>query len=41
VPQNVKIVLEKISEYRKIPIDEVDRITTNNAVEFFKLNLRN
>jgi len=39
VPQNVKIVLEKISEYRKIPIEEVDKITTENAVKFFGLPL--
>lgn len=40
VPQNVRIVLEKISEYRNIPFGEVDRITTENAVKFFGLPLK-
>jgi TatD DNase family protein len=37
-PLNVRIALEKISEYRKISFEEVDRITTENAKRFFKLN---
>jgi len=38
-PQSIRIILEKISEYRKISVEEVDRITTENAKRFFKLNL--
>jgi len=40
VPQNVKIILEKISEYRKMPIEDVDKITTENAVRFFNLPIK-
>jgi TatD DNase family protein len=36
-PQNVRIILEKISEYRKISIEEIDKKTTNNAIKFFNL----
>lgn len=39
VPQNVKVVVEKIAELRGIKIDEVDKITTTNASHLFNLNL--
>jgi len=39
-PLSVKIILEKISEYRKISVDEVDKITTENAKKFFGLKLK-
>jgi len=37
VPQNVRIVVEKIAEIKKMSFAEVDRITTENAVRFFKI----
>jgi len=37
-PLNVRIVIEKISEIKKISFEEVDKITTNNAIQFFELN---
>jgi len=36
-PQNVKIVIEKISELRNQPFEKIDGITTENAKKFFKL----
>lgn len=36
-PTSVKIVGEKIAEIKKINFDEVDRITTQNAIKFFNL----
>jgi len=36
-PLAVKIVAEKIAEMKKIKIEDVDRITTKNSIEFFKL----
>lgn len=37
VPQNVEVVLQKIAEQRGITFEEVAKITSNNAFEFFKL----
>jgi TatD DNase family protein len=34
---SVKYVIEKISEIKKIGIQEVDEITTQNAIKFFNL----
>lgn len=34
---SVKIVIEKIAEVKKTSFDEVDRITTENAINFFGL----
>jgi len=39
VPQNVKMVIEKIAEERQMSFDEVDRITTENAINLFRINL--
>ena len=39
MPTNVKFVVQKISEIKKISIEDVDRITTQNAVKFFSLNI--
>jgi TatD DNase family protein len=39
VPTNVKFVVQKISEIKKMSIENVDRITTQNAVKFFSLNI--
>ncbi|MEM5853301.1 MAG: TatD family hydrolase [Candidatus Aenigmatarchaeota archaeon] len=36
-PNSVKFVIEKISEIKKMSFEEVDEITTNNAIEFFNL----
>jgi len=36
-PQNVKIVIEKMSELRNQPFEEIDKITTKNAKKFFKI----
>jgi TatD DNase family protein len=34
-PVNVKVVCEKIAEIKKISMEEVDRVTTENARKFF------
>jgi TatD DNase family protein len=39
IPNNVKFVTQKISEIKKINIEDVDRITTQNAINFFSLNI--
>jgi TatD DNase family protein len=36
-PTNVKAVAEKIAEIKKISPEEVDKITTENAIKFFEL----
>jgi len=38
-PTAVKLVIEKISEIKKMKFEEVDKITTQNAIEFFNLPL--
>jgi len=38
-PSFVKLVIEKISEIKKMDFKEVDKITTKNAIEFFNLKL--
>lgn len=38
-PTSIRVVIEKIAEIKKIPIETVDKITTNNAIEFFGLEL--
>jgi TatD DNase family protein len=38
IPQNVKIVIEEIAEQRKMKFEDVDKITTENAVKFFNLS---
>jgi TatD DNase family protein len=37
VPQNIKVTIAKIAELRKMPIAEVNRITTENAKRVFRL----
>ena len=37
-PTSVKYVAEKIAEIKKTTFEEVDKITTENAIEFFGLN---
>ena len=38
-PKNVRLVIEQISKWKKLPFDEIARKTTNNALNFFsKLN---
>ena len=39
-PKNVFLVAEKISDIKNIPIEEVIRTTTKNAVELFDLNIK-
>jgi len=39
IPQNVKFVIEKIAEIKKIDSSEVGRNTTKNAIEIFDLNI--
>lgn len=39
VPQNVKLVIEKIAELRKMSFEEVDKITTENAKRFFNIHI--
>ncbi|MEM7824991.1 MAG: TatD family hydrolase [Candidatus Aenigmatarchaeota archaeon] len=36
-PLSVKLVVEKIADIKKKSFEEVDRITTENAISFFKL----
>jgi TatD DNase family protein len=38
-PTSIKFVIEKIAEIKKIDLKEVDRITTQNAIEFFNLKI--
>jgi TatD DNase family protein len=38
-PRSIKLVVEEISRIKKVKIEEVDKITTQNAIEFFKLKL--
>jgi len=38
-PRSIKFVVEEISRIKKMKIEEVDKITTQNAIEFFKLKL--
>ena len=39
VPNNIKIVAEKISEIKKVSVEKVLEITTKNAVSQFDLNI--
>ncbi|MEM5791005.1 MAG: TatD family hydrolase [Candidatus Aenigmatarchaeota archaeon] len=36
-PLSVKIVAEKIAEIKKVSFEEVDKITTENAIKFFSI----
>lgn len=36
-PVNVKLILETVAELRKMPVEEIDRMTTENAEKFFGL----
>jgi len=38
-PTSVKAVAEKIAEIKKISLEEVDKITTQNAIKFFELSI--
>jgi TatD DNase family protein len=38
-PTSVKFVIERIAEIKKIDSKEVDKITTQNAIEFFNLSI--
>jgi TatD DNase family protein len=38
-PTSIKFVIEKIAEIKKIDFEEVDKITTQNAIEFFNLKI--
>jgi len=38
-PTSVKFVIERIAEIKKIDFREVDKITTQNAIEFFNLKI--
>jgi TatD DNase family protein len=38
-PTSIKFVVEKIAEIKKIDFKEVDKITTQNAIEFFNLKI--
>ena len=38
-PTSVKVVVEKIAEIKKVNFEEVDKITTQNAIEFFNLRM--
>jgi len=38
-PRSIKLVVEEISRIKKMKIEEADKITTQNAIEFFKLKL--
>ena len=39
-PTSVKIVAQRIAEIKKIPVEEVAKITTENAINFFKLPIK-
>lgn len=38
-PTSVRLVIEKIAEVKKIRAEDVDRTSTENAINFFKLNI--
>lgn len=38
-PTSVRVVAEKIAEIKKVHFDEVDEITTQNAIKFFNLKI--
>ncbi len=38
-PTKVKLVIGEIAKIKKMKIEEVDKITTQNAIDFFKLKL--
>jgi len=38
-PTSVKFVIEEIAEIKKVKFEEVDKITTQNAIEFFNLKI--
>jgi TatD DNase family protein len=38
-PTSIKFVIEKIAEIKKIDFEEADKITTQNAIEFFNLKI--
>jgi len=38
-PTSVKFVIEKIAEIKKMKFEEVDKITTKNAIQFFNLSI--
>jgi len=40
LPTNVKVVAEKIAQIKKISLEEVERQTDANAIDFFGLNLK-
>jgi len=37
VPKNIKYIIKSISEIKKMSINEVDKVTTNNAFKLFNL----
>jgi TatD DNase family protein len=39
IPLNIKLVVEKIAEIKKIEFEKVDEITTQNAIKFFNLQI--
>lgn len=39
-PLNVRLVVKKIAKIKNLPFEVVDRVTTNNAIDFFKLNIK-
>jgi TatD DNase family protein len=39
-PTSVRFVIKKIAEIKKMKFEKVDKITTENAISFFKLPLR-
>jgi len=38
-PRSVKLVIQKIAEIKKIEAEEVDKLTTENAISFFNLKI--
>lgn len=38
-PTSVKLVAEKITEIKKVKFEDVDKMTTENAIRFFNLNI--
>jgi TatD DNase family protein len=38
-PSSVKLVIRKIAEIKKVEEEEVDKITTENAIKFFNLKI--
>ncbi|MEM5766128.1 MAG: TatD family hydrolase [Candidatus Aenigmatarchaeota archaeon] len=38
-PRSIKLVIQRISEIKKVGLEEIDKLTTENAIKFFDLKV--